>query len=528
MGVRRLAFVSVLAGSVFAACVGDDPETVAPGPSNDGGPNTPTDTSPSTPDTGTDANGATDADAGPPTPVGTARWLKPINGPAGSLAAGIRSAIDGQGNVVVIGYLFGTGTFDFGDTKTLTASAANDIEGFIAKYDGNGVCQWAKLVSGTGDDLLINLAVGPNGEVVAVGESNSPVVTVASTPTNEPADSGTSRDILVVKLDAAGNLAWHRMYGGAGWDSAESVAIASNGDIALGGRIVTNASAVKFDTVSVIEQASTDQIGAVVLLDKDGKGKWGRGFPKIASGSSGAIITASTLAFDALGDVIVGGWFTTSVTVKANPPIQFTTRGGDDGWLAKLQRADGTSTWGLQLGGAAGDRVKGVVVDSTSQIYVAGQYTGPGAVMIASNNLPIFGGVDVFVAKVDPSSVVQWARGFGTPMKDEIEGILLDPWGNIVIGGGQSQTIDWNGVPSTSAGNDDGYIVKMSNDGMKTFWAYGLGSGAQDLGFGGIGVSSTGATSIVGGLKGAAILAGKSFTLADASTMGGYVLMLEH
>ncbi len=514
----RILVGLVLVAFAVAACFGDDPALT------------------SVRDAGTDARLPDEAgplDAGgdgqkPPTPTGTARWLKPIVAPANSLIGPTRSTMDANGNVVVVGYLFGEGTFDFGDGKTLASTAAVGSNGFIAKYGPDGVCQWAKLVAGADDDLLYAVASGPDGEIVAIGETGSSAVTVAMTVANQPADSGTSNNILVVKLNADGTLAWHRIYGGSGWDEGHAVAIGTNGDILLGGRVVTNAQTVRFDTVSILEQASDDQIGAVVLLDKDGKGKWARGLPKVTAGSSNDTVDVSALAFDALGDVLVGGWFSETVRLRPNPPLQYTSNGADDGWVAKLSGASGETSWGVQLGGAAGDRVDAITVDPNLFVYVGGTYTGPGAVTFGGTNLPVYGGVDAFVLKLDPSSKLEWAHGYGTPGKDDVGGIAVDPWGNIVLGGGQDQTIDWNGASSTSAGNDDGYVVKLAATGASAFWAHGLGSSAQDLGFGGIAVSpSTGFTSVTGGLKGNALLAGKTFTVADGGTMNGFVLLLD-
>src|SRR5664279_2932897 len=71
------------------------------------------------------------------------KWAKSITG----AISGYKIAIDTKGNSFVTGAFQETVTFD---TVTITSHGEGDI--FIARYDSNGNCLWAKQAGGIGSD----------------------------------------------------------------------------------------------------------------------------------------------------------------------------------------------------------------------------------------------------------------------------------------------------------------------------------------------------------------------------------------
>ncbi|GHV96226.1 hypothetical protein AGMMS50293_25460 [Spirochaetia bacterium] len=102
---------------------------------------------------------------------GTAQWAKSVS--AGSSNSIFESvAVDSAGNVYATGYQNGTGSYDYGNGKTVqgTNSGANVV---LVKYNSGGTAQWAKSVSGgSSESRFTSVAVDSAGYVYAAGFQN--------------------------------------------------------------------------------------------------------------------------------------------------------------------------------------------------------------------------------------------------------------------------------------------------------------------------------------------------------------------
>jgi hypothetical protein len=512
-----------------AGCVGDDPAPAQAGPErpeNDAG---------ALPGDASAPDGSE-----PPTPTGKLRWLRTVAAPSPSIIVFTGGAIDAEGNVLVTGIAQGSAastSIAFGNGKVLTVASANNQESFIARYDAAGDCQWVTLVSGVGDEVLFRVAFSPTGEAIAIGESSttSSSVTVDSVPISKPSNAG-NRDVLVVKLDALGKRVWHKIFGGPAGDSAEALAVHTNGDIAIGGYVVRAAGTdnVAFPPRAVSYPPSPAKVAFVTLLDKDGAGKWAFGYPPGGTATSSNMSVLRSVTFDVLGDVVIAGDFDHSIDLRygqSSAALSFQVLGttGFDGFVAKLAGGDGKTSWGQRIGGTADDRAKDVTTDAARNIYVAGSYTGPGPITIGTHAMPIFGGVDAYVTKLDTSGTsYEWARGFGGPALQNVDSVAIDPWNNIVLGGTQDETVSWGGKSSIGGGGRDGFAVKLDTLAQTGLWAHGIGSTATDL-VGRVGVApATGRVVVTGGLNGAAVLAGQAVAIPDGgATPYAFVMTLD-
>jgi uncharacterized delta-60 repeat protein len=220
------------------------------------------------------------------------------------------------------------------------------------------------------------------------------------------------------------------------------------------------------------------------------------------------------IAIDSLGNTYVAG---TAASQGA---------GGDDGLVAKYNAA-GLIQWQRVLGGAGGDALKNVAVDSSGNVYVSGftPVSGTAAILVAkyntsgtlqwqrtlsgsdtedsraiavdnSGNVYIAGFTasqgaggpfDAFVAKYDTSGTIQWQRVLGGSGNDFAIGIAVDSSGNAYITGYES---------SEGQGGADVLIAKYDTSG-NIQWQRILGGGGGDLGLG-IAVDSSGNAYVAG------------------------------
>jgi hypothetical protein len=196
--------------------------------------------------------------------AGNAIWAKSIQGPNSEYIRGISA--DNLGNVVVTGIYFGA-TIVF-DTITLTNSAANNSEIFLAKYDSNGNVLWAKSYGGISGDLSNSIAVDTSGNVIIAGHFGSPTVTFgAFSLTN----SGNG-DIFVVKHNSSGTVLWAKKLGSSGDEMGNFVQTDLENNVYTGGSY--NSSSIPFGSSSISGNGSFDM--CLFKYDQNGTPVWAK------------------------------------------------------------------------------------------------------------------------------------------------------------------------------------------------------------------------------------------------------------
>ncbi len=161
------------------------------------------------------------------------------------------------------------------------------------------------------------------------------------------------------------------------------------------------------------------------------------------------------------------------------------------------QASDGSLAWNTFLGGIGEDDGRGIVVDTSGNIYVAGltKYDWGNPVK------PFSGGfnADGFAAKLDDNGALVWNTFIGGTGWDHAEAIAVDGSGNIHLTGFAGDT--W-GRPVNSyvggayVGGGDAFVTKLNSDGA-VLWNTFLGGGDNDIGYG-IAVDGGGNTYITG------------------------------
>ncbi|HNC34507.1 MAG TPA: hypothetical protein PLZ26_10360, partial [Bacteroidia bacterium] len=132
---------------------------------------------------------------------------------------------------------------------------------------------------------------------------------------------------------------------------------------------------------------------------------------------------AMGIALDSMGNIIVSGYF--SGTADFDPGTTnytLTSNGGNDIFLAKYDSA-GNFVWAIHVGGAGEEfNYTDPAVDEYGNIYLCGVFNSntdfnpKGNAVIATNR----GQQDGFVAKYDSTGLLQWVRGVGGALNDDV------------------------------------------------------------------------------------------------------------
>ena len=142
--------------------------------------------------------------------------------------------------------------------------------------------------------------------------------------------------------------------------------------------------------------------------------------------------------------------------------------------------ANGSVDWVATAGGSSSDYGNATVVDGQGNVYVTGYFQGsvdfdPG---VGTFVLTSRGGRDIFVVKLSATGDFLWAIQAGGTQLDAVQGIGLDPSGNIYLTGYFQGTADYDPGPGEyllTAGGLDTFVLKLTGAGAFV-WAEDIGS----------------------------------------------------
>jgi hypothetical protein len=193
------------------------------------------------------------------------------------------------------------------------------------------------------------------------------------------------------------------------------------------------------------------------------------------AGSEGAVGSA----LDPTGNLYVVGWFTSpNITFGA---VTLTNGGAADIFLTKFDAA-GNTLWSKNFGGSGGDIGSAAAADLSGNVYITGQYNSPTLVLGSFTLTNSASGLnDMFVAKIDPSGNVVWAKSAGGSSHERANSIALDASGNIFVGGAfESPSINFGtGVLNNASSLDDLFLVKFDQAGTAQWSKSAGGTGAE-------------------------------------------------
>jgi beta-propeller repeat-containing protein len=130
--------------------------------------------------------------------------------------------------------------------------------------------------------------------------------------------------------------------------------------------------------------------------------------------------------------------------------------------VAKYAAANGAYQWAARLGGIGNDYANSVAVDSAGNILVAGSFEQTASFSGAS--VSSLGQSDGFVVKYSNAGARTWVRTYGGNSADWLNAAAATPGSsaNPVLGGYFYGTATFEGTSMTSAGAADGVVVRTT------------------------------------------------------------------
>ena len=273
-------------------------------------------------------------------------------------------------------------------------------------------------------------------------------------------------DVLVLKLDASGNVQWATGFGGTSYDEGSNIALdASTGSVYVTGYF-TDTMVVGTTTLRAVESGTF-----VVKLNSLGSVVWAIGIQGTSyNAGQGIAIDAST------GNVYVMGYFLGNATIGN---VNLTSVGGSDVFVAKINPS-GSVLYALSFGSTSDDEGYDMEVDSpTGNAYLTGYFRD--VMSVGGTTLTSLGGDDIFVIKLDPTGSVLWAMRMGGIEDERGSSIALDTSSNAYLTGYFAGNFTAGTTTLTALGSTDGFVMKLDPTGS-VLWAIAFGGFDDDQG----------------------------------------------
>ncbi|MCK4460637.1 MAG: hypothetical protein KAW46_02475 [candidate division Zixibacteria bacterium] len=313
--------------------------------------------------------------------AGDTLWTKAHDG--GSDDIGYSVAVTSDGGFIIAG-----------ETNSI---GAGGTDAYLIKTDALGDTIWTRAYGGTDDDLAYSVAPTDDGGYIIVGKTASYGAGAA--------------DVYLIKINAFGDTAWTRTYGGLQDDYGESVALAGDGGYVVAGH--TNSFGAGDIDVYVIK---TDAAGDTVWTRTYGGGSWDYGHAIAATTDSGFVIVGRTESFG----------------------------NGPDVYVVKIDAA-GDTLWTRTYGGTSIDRGYAVAPTNDGGCCVAG----------FTMSTPT-GFADAYIIKINASGTTVWIRTVGGDLGETAQSVAPTSDGGCIVAGY---------TYSFGAGLSDVYLIKLDAGG---------------------------------------------------------------
>lgn len=279
-----------------------------------------------------------------------------------------------------------------------------DDDIFLAKFDTNGNFKWNRTWGYSQIETQEGLATDALGNIYLTGFSFS------------------FNSWFIVKYNSSGSELWSQTWNNF---SAYDVVIDSSNNILIAGGLDDDAFLAKFNSL--------------------GKQQWNKSWNYDED-----FTLCYDIALDRLNNIYITG-----------------TTGNSNVFLTKLNNT-GVEEWNITWGGGNSDRVEGIALDNSSNIYIAGYTTSFGA-----------GSRDGFLVKFNNLGVQEWNTTWGGIGYDVGHNVAVDKSNNAYI----------TGVTDAGAGSYSGIFAKYDTLGVQkwrkriesSFWDYTSGIAIDNL-----------------------------------------------
>ena len=257
---------------------------------------------------------------------GTLQWGTYLGGTANDFSGGIK--VDAFGSSYVVGWT--SSSNNISTSGTIQQNIGGGQDGYLVKYNSNGVRQWGTYLGGSGFEQFQSLTLDLSGNIIVAGlaDDSTNVTTAGAYQTN----CGGSNDAVIVKLNSSGNnILWGTYLGGSGLDQVTDIITDASSNIYIAGN--TN-------SINNIALAGAHQINYgggtsdafIAKLSSNGNPQWSSYYGGSDEENSEGIVVGSN------NSIYLAGFTNSSTAISSPISFQQTLGGGGlDAFLIKFK-----------------------------------------------------------------------------------------------------------------------------------------------------------------------------------------------
>ncbi len=292
-------------------------------------------------------------------PSGERRWCSYLGGSYSDEIGGL--AIDAAGRICIAG-----GTYSTNFPVTADAwqtSNAGDFDMFVARFTASGALDWASYLGGWSMDYATDIAVSGTGDMFLSGRTESTNLPAVAGGMQQQYGGG-SFDGVLYRIDGrTRRIVWGSYFGGEAEDSAERLAVRTDGSIAIAGYTASKRFPVEGGSARTKLAGMIDAF--VAVLDGNGTLRWST----LLGG--GDVDKASGLDTDSYGNIFVCGITASKDLPLAGAPFQKEKGQGYDAFVSQFG-GNGAYLWGSFFGAEGHDISHGLSADRKGNVTVVG------------------------------------------------------------------------------------------------------------------------------------------------------------
>lgn len=338
---------------------------------------------------------------------------------------------------------------------------------------------WAKSAGGTYSDFGLSNTMDANGNLYATGRFGNSNITFGSITLS----SSGQNDIFIVKYNSGGNVLWAKAIGGADDEQGSCIAVDANGNLYITGYF--ESATLIFGSITLSNANASGGSGDIFIAKYDSLGNaiWAK-----SAGSTNYNDYSNGVTVDRDGNPIITGYFQSLAITFDN--FNLTNSGIGNIFVTKYD-SSGNTLWAISANGAPDVSGYSIASDTNGNIYVTGMFDSPNVIFnnitLVNTNI-VDGTADFFIAKIDSTGNIIWAKSAGGFATEYSYSIKVDLDGNTYIAG-YFQSLNINFVGATLTNSDttnntyDVFVAKYDSLG-NIIWANSALGIDSDFGIG--------------------------------------------
>ena len=386
------------------------------------------------------------------------------------------TTVDSDGNVYIAGTTESSSSMASGGFDN---SLGGTHDAYLAKFNSNGVLQWATYYGGGDEEYGLSCAVDASKNVFLAGYTYT-ATGIGPGGHQTTFGGGTSSDAFLVKFNSSGTRQWATYYGGNAGEIGYACCTDASGNVYLGG---STGSTANISTTGAHAAVGGLGCGFIVKFNSAGTRLWGTYYGYVFATTANTRVNA--LCTDAAGNIYAAGETTQDIVI-ADGGHDNSFSGTRDAFLVKFN-GSGVRQWGTYYGYNDGNTSgNGCATDGSNNIYLLATTTATRFLATTGSHQSVIGGLsDAVLAKFDASGNRLWATFYGGTNNESANALAVDNNDNVFIAGSTSSTtaIADGGHQNTIGGSADAFLVKLSSSGSRQWGTY-FGGSTFDVAYG--------------------------------------------